>query len=80
MSDLLTPAELEMMRTSSLRLWGVKPLREIGEEVEALRAFKAYVHKRLDDAGVATHPNGPHSKEGCRVGDRLDIIFEAAKR
>lgn len=43
--------------------------------VRELEKFKAYVHKRLDDAGIDTHPDGPHSKEGCRVGDRLDIAL-----
>lgn len=38
--------------------------------------FKTYVHQRLDDAAIPTHPNGPHSKEGCRVGDRLDILIK----
>ena len=45
------------------------------EENAKLRAFKEYVHKRLDEAGVPQFPNGPHSKEGCRVGDRLDIAL-----
>lgn len=44
------------------------------EQVEALQRFKDFVHRRLDEAGVPTHPDGPHSKEGCRVGDRLDVI------
>jgi hypothetical protein len=43
--------------------------------VKALEAFKAYVHKRLDDAGITTHPDGEHSKAGCRIGDRLDIAL-----
>lgn len=44
-------------------------------KVEALAAFKAYVHQRLDAAGIPTHPDGQHSKQGCRVGDRLDIAL-----
>ena len=52
---------------------------ELVNELLALRKFKEYVHKRLDEAGVPTHPNGPHSKEGCRIGDRLDIVLEAYK-
>lgn len=44
---------------------------------EAAEQFKAYVHGRLDAAGIPTHPNGPHSKDGCRIGDRLDLIFSA---
>jgi len=41
----------------------------------AQQDFKTYVHARLDAAGVPTHPDGPHSAEGCRIGDRLDIVF-----
>jgi hypothetical protein len=44
-------------------------------EIDALARFKAYVHQRLDAAGIPTHPDGPHSKEGCRVGDRLDLVL-----
>ena len=50
-------------------------LAGVEEERDALQAFKAYVHQRLDDAGIATHPDGPHSAAGCRVGDRLDIAL-----
>jgi hypothetical protein len=50
--------------------------REALAEALKLRAFKDFVHRRLDSAGVPTHPDGPHSKEGCRVGDRLDIVIE----
>jgi hypothetical protein len=42
--------------------------------------FKAYVHQRLDEMGIPTHPDGPHSKEGCRIGDRLDIVQAKLKR
>lgn len=45
--------------------------------VDALQRFKDYVHGRLDAAGVPTHPNGPHSAEGCRIGDRLDIALRS---
>jgi hypothetical protein len=41
----------------------------------ALQRFKDYVHQRLDEAGIPTHPDGEHSKAGCRVGDRLDIVL-----
>lgn len=46
---------------------------------DALQAFKDFVHRRLDEAGVPTHPDGPHSKEGCRIGDRLDIVLRSAE-
>lgn len=47
------------------------------EKGRLLQAFKDYVHRRLDEAGVPTHPDGPHSKEGCRIGDRLDLLIGA---
>lgn len=46
--------------------------------IAKLQAFKDYVHKRLDDAGIPTHPGGHHSKAGCRIGDRLDIVLLAS--
>lgn len=49
--------------------------RDMQAQRDALATFKAYVHKRLDDAGIPTHPDGPHSAAGCRVGDRLDILI-----
>lgn len=41
----------------------------------ALAKFKAYVHQRLDDAGVPVDPDSPHKAEGCRVGGRLDVLI-----
>ncbi len=46
-----------------------------GTTVEELAAFKEYCHKRMDDAGVPTHPAGEHSAAGCRIGDRFDILI-----
>lgn len=43
--------------------------------IDALERFKAYVHQRLDEAGIPTHPDGEHSKAGCRIGDRLDLAL-----
>ena len=41
-----------------------------------LNAVLGYIAQlnELDTAGVPTHPDGPHSKEGCRIGDRLDLV------
>lgn len=54
-----------------------QPLIEVRDrlkaDITALQAFKDYVHGRLDEAGIPTHPDGEHSKAGCRIGDRLDI-------
>lgn len=53
----------------------IDALNEAQRLVKRLQAFKDYVHQRLDDAGIPTHPDGEHSRAGCRVGDRLDIVF-----
>lgn len=53
----------------------VKALRA---KCEALQAFKDYVHKRLDDAGVPVDPESPHKAEGCRIGGRLDCVLAIA--
>lgn len=45
------------------------------EERVKLRDFKAYVHERLDRAGVPKDPPGEHSDAGCRVGQRLDLVL-----
>jgi len=47
-------------------------------ELEALRGFKAYVHQRLDDAGIPVDPPSPHRDAGCRIGGRLDVALAAA--
>lgn len=70
----LSPEELER-HISELE----KSLENARKERDALSAFKAYTHQRLDDAGVPTHPEGPHSKAGCRIGDRLDIALARLK-
>lgn len=44
-------------------------------ELESLRKFKAYVHQRLDEAGIPKQPNGVHTLNGCRIGDRLDLVL-----
>lgn len=44
-------------------------------EVESLRKFKAYVHRRLDEAGIPEDPDSPHKAEGCRIGGRLDLVL-----
>lgn len=44
-----------------------------------LLKFKNYVHRRLDRIGIEKNPNGKHSKKGCRIGDRLDIVEQTIK-
>lgn len=54
-------------------------LNPVMEENNKLQRFKDYVHKRLDDAGIPTHPEGEHSQYGCRIGDRLDVALNRPK-
>lgn len=44
-------------------------------ERDALAKFKAYVHQRLDEAGVPVDPDSPHKAAGCRIGGRLDFVL-----
>ncbi len=62
--------------------WYVADVADLLAELDAVRGerdklqrFKDWVHGFLDAKGVPTHPDGPHSKEGCRIGDRLDVVF-----
>lgn len=71
----LIAAYREQVRDKDTLLYTIEATSKIEAERDALMAFKAYVHTRLDDAGVPTHPEGPHSAAGCRIGDRLDIVL-----
>jgi hypothetical protein len=51
-------------------------IKALTADRDKLAAFKAYVHKRLDDAGVPADPDSPHKAEGCRIGGRLDWVFD----
>jgi hypothetical protein len=44
-----------------------------------LQAFKEFVHRRLDEMGIEKEPNGKHSAQGCRIGDRLDIVASSLR-
>lgn len=48
---------------------------EAADRIERLEQFKAYVHGRLDAAGVPADPESPHKAEGCRIGGRLDLVL-----
>lgn len=55
------------------------PIKWVSVDVEDLRKlqeFKAYVHKRLDYAGVPKEIDDAHLKAGCRIGGRLDWFFQ----
>ena len=45
------------------------------DERDALLRFKQWVHSYLDGKGVPADPGGPHSAEGCRIGDRMDWVY-----
>lgn len=50
-------------------------IKRLQAQVESLSKFKAYVHQRLDDAGIPTDPDSPHKAQGCRIGGRLDVLL-----
>jgi hypothetical protein len=50
-------------------------VRKAKSEIEKLSKFKAYVHQRLDEAGIPKDPESPHKAQGCRIGGRLDIAL-----
>lgn len=66
----------------------LKKLADIGDSLrtraedraDRLEKFKQWVHSYLDARGVPAHPDGPHSKEGCRIGDRMDLVFAELQR
>lgn len=49
--------------------------QDVEKEINKLQAFKDYVHKRLDDAGIEKDPESEHKEHGCRIGGRLDIVI-----
>ena len=67
----------ELARTSDLEFpggWGSER-SALTAERDALKKFKEYVHKRLDDAGVPHDPDPEHNaKHGCRVEGRLNYL------
>lgn len=44
------------------------------QERDALKAFKEYVHERLDKAGAPAQVDDEHLAAGCRIGGRLDWL------
>lgn len=50
-------------------------LANMSAQRDKLAAFKAYVHRRLDEAGVPADPPGEHREAGCRIGQRLDWLM-----
>lgn len=54
----------------------MQDLHDLRMANDALKSFKTYVHEYLDGKGVPTNPEGVHGQNGCRIGDRLDWLFE----
>lgn len=50
-------------------------LKALIAERDQLAKFKAYVHRRLDKAGVPVDPPSAHREHGCRIGGRLDALI-----
>lgn len=56
-------------------------IERLKQELSALRAFKSYVHTRLDTFSVPSDPNpGETAKTGCRIGERLNWLFREFNR
>lgn len=54
---------------------------DTGKLANKLQAFKDWVHAYLDAQGVPKEfPDGPHTREGCRIGDRMDWLVAELKR
>ncbi len=60
--------------------WCLDCAKSLAADRDALLKFKTWVHDYLDSKGIPTHPGGPHSKEGCRIGDRMDLVFAELDR
>jgi hypothetical protein len=54
-------------------------IEEMRETIARLKAFKEYVHKRLDDMGIPVNPESSHKIHGCRIGGRLDIVEQLSR-
>lgn len=65
----------ELLTADELAVW--RYVQHLEARVAKLQEFKAYVHRRLDEAGVPVDPDSPHKAEGCRIGGRLDEVFRA---
>jgi hypothetical protein len=58
----------------------LKDYEALKVERDKLQKFKEWVHGYLDAQGVpAEFPDGPHTKEGCRIGDRMDWLMNELK-
>lgn len=70
-----TKKAIEWLRTVDRDDDDFEDLSVILAHLDALQAFKTFVHARLDRAGVPADPPGEHRDAGCRIGQRLDAVF-----
>lgn len=54
----------------------VSEIADLKTRLAERQAFKDWVHAYLDGKGVPHHPPGTHGAAGCRIGDRMDWVFE----
>ncbi len=58
------------------KLYSPAGVQGLVDRIVKLQAFKDWTHAWLDSHGVPKEfPDGPHSKEGCRIGDRMDWLW-----
>lgn len=55
---------------------GIDDPQAFRDKCDALQRFKDWVHAYLDGKGIPHHPPGVHGAEGCRIGDRMDYVFD----
>ncbi len=79
LAEKLAAAEAESERLKQLALHWAGVAEAATKERDALAAFKAYVHQRLDAAGVPVDPPSTHREAGCRIGGRLDVVLGAIR-
>lgn len=65
-------SEMDWMTEARLR----SHIAALEKERDEVQRFKAYVHQRLDSAGVPVDPPSGHKAHGCRIGGRLDVILQ----
>src|SRR5688572_33229693 len=82
LQDAIGRILLQFDKHQSLRLMVQNTLSaiietEIGPLISKAGEFKAYVHKRLDDAGVPKFDDGRECRVGARLDWALDVIQSA---
>lgn len=59
--------------------YALKRIDELRAENEKLKAFKVYVHDRLDKMGIPSDPEPENNLvHGCRIEGRLNVLQDKA--